>query len=85
MSGGDVQDCVRVDPAVHRVAVAQSDPLLEGVAGVCFDEFHERSTDGDLCLALCREVQVQALPQLRLLQTSWMTMPKSPPLIRWSR
>ena len=48
----------------------QSDPLLEGVAGVCFDEFHERSTDGDLCLALCREVQLQALPELRLLVMS---------------
>jgi ATP-dependent helicase HrpB len=45
----------------------QNDPLLEGVAGICFDEFHERSTDGDLCLALCREAQLQALPDLRLL------------------
>lgn len=28
------------------------DPLLEGVAAVLFDEFHERSLDGDLGLAL---------------------------------
>jgi len=48
----------------------QNDPLLEGVAGVCFDEFHERSTDGDLCLTLCREAQMQALPDLRMLVMS---------------
>jgi ATP-dependent helicase HrpB len=48
----------------------QNDPLLEGVAGICFDEFHERSTDGDLCLTLCREAQQQALPDLRLLVMS---------------
>ncbi len=28
------------------------DPMLEGVSGVLFDEFHERSLDGDLGLAL---------------------------------
>ena len=38
----------------------QSDPGLEGVAAVVFDEFHERSVDADLALALCREAQ-QAL------------------------
>ena len=48
----------------------QNDPLLEGVAGICFDEFHERSTDSDLCLALCREAQIQALSDLRLLVMS---------------
>ena len=48
----------------------QHDPLLGGVAGICFDEFHERSTDGDLCLALCREAQLQAVPDLRLLVMS---------------
>lgn len=31
----------------------QSDPGLEGVGLVIFDEFHERSLDSDLCLALC--------------------------------
>ena len=35
----------------------QSDPGLEGVAAVVFDEFHERSVDADLALALCREAQ----------------------------
>lgn len=31
----------------------QNDPALEGVALVIFDEFHERSLDSDLALALC--------------------------------
>ncbi|TDG13922.1 ATP-dependent helicase HrpB [Seongchinamella unica] len=31
----------------------QSDPGLEDVGLVIFDEFHERSLDSDLCLALC--------------------------------
>ena len=31
----------------------QRDPALEGVAAVIFDEFHERSLQGDLGLALC--------------------------------
>ena len=35
----------------------QSDPELEGVGCVIFDEFHERSVHADLGLLLCREVQ----------------------------
>ncbi len=35
----------------------QSDPGLEGVGAVIFDEFHERSLNGDLGLALCLEVR----------------------------
>src|SRR3990167_5164600 len=31
----------------------QDDPALEGVGLVIFDEFHERSLDADLALALC--------------------------------
>ena len=31
----------------------QADPGLEDVGLVIFDEFHERSLDSDLCLALC--------------------------------
>jgi ATP-dependent helicase HrpB len=33
-----------------------SDPLLEGVACVILDEFHERSVHVDLALAFCREL-----------------------------
>ena len=35
----------------------QSDPGLEGVAAVMFDEFHERSLDADLGLAFARDAQ----------------------------
>ena len=33
------------------------DPKLQGVAAVLFDEFHERSLDADLGLALALDVQ----------------------------
>ena len=33
------------------------DPMLDGVAAVLFDEFHERSLDADLGLALARDAQ----------------------------
>ena len=48
----------------------QSDPGLEGVGLVIFDEFHERSLDADLGLALCLEVQAAFNPVLRLLVMS---------------
>ena len=44
----------------------QRDPELEGVGCVLFDEFHERSLQADLGLALCREVQSTLRPELRL-------------------
>lgn len=37
--------------------ILQSDPTLEEYALVIFDEFHERSLQADLGLALCRQVQ----------------------------
>jgi len=48
----------------------QNDPLLEGVALVIFDEFHERSLHADLGLALCLDVQQQVRPDLKLLVMS---------------
>ena len=48
----------------------QSDPGLAGVGIVIFDEFHERSLDADLGLALCREVQGPFNESLRLLVMS---------------
>jgi ATP-dependent helicase HrpB len=46
------------------------DPGLEGVGGVLFDEFHERSLDADLGLALARETQGLLREDLRLLVMS---------------
>lgn len=48
----------------------QNDPLLEGVALVIFDEFHERSLHADLGLALCLDVQRQVRDDLKILVMS---------------
>ncbi len=45
----------------------QADPGLDDVGLVIFDEFHERSLDAELGLALVREVQASLRPDLRLL------------------
>jgi len=45
----------------------QSDNSLEGVGLVIFDEFHERSLQADLALALCLQVQQVLRPDLRIL------------------
>jgi ATP-dependent helicase HrpB len=47
-----------------------SDPELAGVACVIFDEFHERSLDADLGLALARDSQGVIRDDLRLLVMS---------------
>jgi ATP-dependent helicase HrpB len=46
------------------------DPSLEGIAAVLFDEFHERSLDADLGLALARDVQQGLRDDLKLLAMS---------------
>ncbi|WP_370197614.1 ATP-dependent helicase HrpB, partial [Roseibium sp.] len=46
------------------------DPELTGVAAILFDEFHERSLDGDLGLALALDVQAALRDDLRLLPMS---------------
>ncbi len=48
----------------------QDDPMLEGVAGVVFDEFHERSLEADLGLALALDAQQGLREDLRLLVMS---------------
>jgi ATP-dependent helicase HrpB len=48
----------------------QDDPLLEGVGAVLFDEFHERSLDADLGLALARDAQQALREDLRLMVMS---------------
>lgn len=47
-----------------------ADPDLSGICAVVFDEYHERSVDGDLCLALSRDVQAGLRPDLKLLVMS---------------
>lgn len=47
-----------------------SDPSLDGVGAVIFDEFHERSLDADLGLALARDAQGVLRDDLRILVMS---------------
>ncbi|WP_292153884.1 ATP-dependent helicase HrpB [Brevundimonas sp.] len=46
------------------------DPGLDGVGAVLFDEFHERSLDADLGLALARDSQSVLRPDLKLVVMS---------------
>ena len=46
------------------------DPELQGIAAVILDEFHERSLEGDLALALAKDAQSALRPDLRLLVMS---------------
>ena len=48
----------------------QADPALEGVGAVLFDEFHERSLNADLGLALTLEARAVLRDDLRLLVMS---------------
>ena len=48
----------------------QSDPSLEGVAMVIFDEFHERSMQADLALALCLDIRKNLREDLKIIVMS---------------
>jgi ATP-dependent helicase HrpB len=45
----------------------QTDPELEGVAAVVFDEYHERSLQADLGLALVLDARQSVAPELKVL------------------
>ncbi|MCB1520365.1 MAG: ATP-dependent helicase HrpB [Hyphomicrobiaceae bacterium] len=59
---------VVTDGVFSRMVIA--DPELTGVGAVLFDEFHERSLDADLGLALALDCQQGLRPDLRLLVMS---------------
>jgi len=46
------------------------DPELKGIAALLFDEFHERSLEGDLGLALARDTQSALRPDLKIVVMS---------------
>lgn len=48
----------------------QDDPMLESVAAILFDEFHERHLSADLGLALALDVQAQLREDLRIVAMS---------------
>lgn len=69
-----VSDATRIEVVTEGILTRrlQSDPGLQGVALVIFDEFHERSLDSDLCLALCLQGRehFREGPSLKLLVMS---------------
>jgi ATP-dependent RNA helicase HrpB len=67
-----VSHATRVEVVTEGVLtrLLQEDPGLEGVAAVIFDEFHERSLQADLGLALCLDVRTALAPALRILVMS---------------
>lgn len=48
----------------------QEDPFLDGVGAVVLDEFHERSLNADLALAMVRRTRRDARPDLRIVVMS---------------
>ena len=60
----------RSSPKASSPARSSTIPSLNGVAAVLFDEFHERSLDADLGLALALDAQTGLREELRILVMS---------------
>ena len=52
------------------IRMLHDDPLLEKVSMIVFDEFHERTLDADLALAIARRLQSEVRSDLKLLVMS---------------
>jgi ATP-dependent helicase HrpB len=70
--GSKVSRATRIEVVTEGIFSRQilDDPELSGIAAVLFDEFHERSLDADLGLALARDAQTGLREDLRLLVMS---------------
>jgi ATP-dependent helicase HrpB len=70
--GSKVSRATRIEVVTEGIftRLILDDPSLEGIAAVLFDEFHERSLDADLGLALARDVQQGLRAELKLLAMS---------------
>jgi ATP-dependent helicase HrpB len=70
--GSKVSRATRIEVVTEGIFSRQilDDPELSGVAAVLFDEFHERSLDADLGLALARDAQTGLREDLRILVMS---------------
>ncbi len=70
--GSKVSRATRIEVVTEGIFSRQilDDPELNDVAAVLFDEFHERSLDADLGLALARDAQMGLREDLRLLVMS---------------
>lgn len=67
-----VSQATRIEVVTEGILtrMLQSDPALDGVGTVIFDEFHERSLNADLGLALCLEVREALREDLQLVVMS---------------
>ncbi|MDB5629656.1 MAG: ATP-dependent helicase HrpB, partial [Tardiphaga sp.] len=70
--GSKISRKTRIEVVTEGIFTRQliDDPELTGVAAVIFDEFHERSLDADLGLALARDAQQGLREDLRILVMS---------------
>jgi ATP-dependent helicase HrpB len=70
--GSKISKRTRVEVITEGVftRLVLDDPSLDGVAAVLFDEFHERSLDADLGLALARDAQQGLREDLKILVMS---------------
>ena len=70
--GSKVSRATRIEVVTEGIFTRQilEDPELTGIAAVLFDEFHERSLDADLGLALARDAQTGLREDLRILVMS---------------
>jgi ATP-dependent helicase HrpB len=70
--GSKISRATRIEVVTEGIFTRQilDDPELSGVAAVLFDEFHERSLDADLGLALARDAQLGLREDLRILVMS---------------
>src|SRR5262249_22333171 len=70
--GSKVSARTRIEVVTEGIStrLVLEDPTLDGVAAVLFDEFHERSLDADLGLALARDAQQGLREDLKLLVMS---------------
>src|SRR5271169_2393056 len=67
--GAKVSRATRIEVVTEGIFtnLILNDPSLDGVAAVLFDEFHERSLDADLGLALARDAQAALREALKIL------------------
>ncbi|MBR0851767.1 ATP-dependent helicase HrpB [Bradyrhizobium diazoefficiens] len=70
--GSKISRATRIEVVTEGIFTRQimDDPELSGIAAILFDEFHERSLDADLGLALARDAQTGLREDLRILVMS---------------
>jgi ATP-dependent helicase HrpB len=70
--GSKISRATRIEVVTEGIftRLILDDPELSGIAAILFDEFHERSLDADMGLALARDAQTGLREDLRILVMS---------------